>query len=289
MEKSLSIYHPIVSFSYFILVIGATMLFMHPIFILISFFSALLYSFLLKKERTLQTLKFTLLMSSCITIANALFVNRGVTVLFYLRDNPVTLESITYGILSGIMMSSVIMWFSCYNEIITSDKFLYIFGKITPHIALMVNMTLRLIPKLTEQTKIIANTQKTIGLDYQEGSLKNKVKSSMRILSILVTWSLEDAVETADSMKARGYGIKGRSSFNIYKFVERDTIMILMIGIIGVFLMVGYFYGYSEMIFYPTISAIKFDILSVSLYLSFLLITMLPIFLEIVEEYKWRY
>ena len=289
MERVLASYHPLVSFTYFFVVIGMSMLYMHPVLALISFVSATLYSLVIDRKRTFQMLKYTTVISLFITIANALFVNRGLTVLFYFRHNPVTLESISYGITSGIMMSSVVMWFSCYNEIITSDKFLYIFGKTMPSIALMVNMTIRLIPKLIEQTKIIANTQKTVGLDYEEGSIPMKIKSSMRILSILVTWALEDAVMTADSMKARGYGLKGRSNFSIYRFVKRDGIMISLIGVIGLFLFVGYMNGYGKLLFYPTIENIKFDTLSIILYLSFLVISILPVCLEIVEEYKWKY
>lgn len=289
MEKSLATYHPIVSFSYFFIVICMSMLCMHPVFVLISFISAILYSLILNKERTKQILKFTMVMAFFITIANALFVNRGLTVLFYFRYNAVTLESISYGIISGIKMASVVIWFSCYNEIITSDKFLYIFGKVLPSIALIVSMTIRLIPKLIEQTKIIANSQKTVGLDYSEGKLKAKIKSSMRILSILVTWALEDAVSTADSMKARGYGIKGRTSFSIYRFIQRDMIMISIIGIIGMFLFTGYLNGYATLLFYPTIESIKVDVLSIALYSSFILITILPVFLEVMEVYKWKY
>ena len=186
-------------------------------------------------------------------------------------------------------MASVVIWFSCYNEIITSDKFLYIFGKILPSIALILSMTIRLIPKFIDQTKIIANSQKTVGLDYSEGKLKIKIKSSMRILSILVTWALEDAVLTADSMKSRGYGIKGRTNFSIYRFISRDMILISIIGILGMFLFTGYLNGYGTLLFYPILESIKVDALSIALYLSFLLITILPVFLEIVEVYKWRY
>lgn len=289
MERALATYHPTVSFIYFFIVIGMSMIYMHPVFILISFVSAILYSYILNKERTKQTLKFTMTMALFVVIANAMFVNRGLTVLFYFRHNAVTLESISYGITSGFMMASVVIWFSCYNEIITSDKFLYIFGKTLPSIALMVSMTLRLIPKLIEQTKIISDSQKTVGLDYSEGTIKMKVKSSMRILSILVTWALEDAVSTADSMKARGYGIKGRTNFSIYRFIQRDMIMLGIIGFIGMFLFMGYTYGYGQLLFYPTIGKIGFDSLSIALYLSFFLITILPALLEIVEAYKWKY
>lgn len=289
MEKGIGGYHPIVSFTYFLVVIGTSMLYMHPVFCIISITSAILYSYILDKDRTKKILMFASVMAIGIALANAMFVNRGVTVLFYFRANPVTIESLLYGIVSGGIMASVVIWFSSYNEIVTSDKFLYIFGKTLPSIALMVNMTLRLIPKLIEQTKIIADTQKTVGLDYSEGSIKMKIKSSMRILSILVTWALEDAVHTADSMKARGYGMKKRSNFSIFNFVQRDMIMLSIISIIGLFLFVGYTNGYGQLLFYPTIEPIKTDYLSLSLYGAFIIVSALPIFLEVVEGYQWKY
>lgn len=289
MERVLAGYHPIVSFSYFVVVIGTSMLYMNPVFQVISLIGALSYLIILDRYKTLKLIKFIFVMVLVIAIINMIFVNRGSTVLFYLRSNPVTLESLFYGFVSGLMLGSVMVWFSCYNEIITSDKFLYIFGKITPTIALIVSMTLRLIPKLIEQTKIIANSQKTLGLDYNEGSLSLKIKSCMRILSILVTWALEDAVQTADSMKARGYGIKKRTSFQIFEFINRDMIMLVYILISGMFLLAGYMNGYGQLIFYPTIQKIDTDILSNMLYITFFIISILPSIQELRERYKWRY
>lgn len=289
MERVLAGYHPIVSFSYFVVVIGTSMLYMNPVFQVISLIGALSYLIILDRYKTLKLIKFIFVMVLVIAIINMIFVNRGSTVLFYLRSNPVTLESLFYGFVSGLMLGSVMVWFSCYNEIITSDKFLYIFGKITPTIALIVSMTLRLIPKLIEQTKIIANSQKTLGLDYNEGSLSLKIKSCMRILSILVTWALEDAVQTADSMKARGYGIKKRTSFQIFEFINRDMVMLVYILISGMFLLAGYMNGYGQLIFYPTIQKIDTDILSNMLYITFFIISILPSIQELRERYKWRY
>ncbi len=289
MERVLAGYHPIVSFSYFVVVIGTSMLYMNPVFQVISLIGALSYLIILDRYKTLKLIKFIFVMVLVIAIINMIFVNRGSTVLFYLRSNPVTLESLFYGFVSGLMLGSVMVWFSCYNEIMTSDKFLYIFGKITPTIALIVSMTLRLIPKLIEQTKIIANSQKTLGLDYNEGNISLKIKSCMRILSILVTWALEDAVQTADSMKARGYGIKKRTSFQIFEFINRDMVMLVYILISGMFLLAGYINGYGQLIFYPTIQKIDTDILSNMLYITFFIISILPSIQELRERYKWRY
>ena len=44
------------------------------------------------------------------------------------------------------------------------------------------------------------------------GSLLQRLKNAITILSIMVTWALENAIETADSMKSRGYGLPGRTA-----------------------------------------------------------------------------
>ena len=68
-------------------------------------------------------------------LINPAFNHEGVTIIDYLPSgNPLTLESIIYGLCAAIMIVSVICHFSCYNEVMTSDKFIYLFGKIIPAI-----------------------------------------------------------------------------------------------------------------------------------------------------------
>ena len=52
----------------------------------------------------------------------------GVTILRYMGDNPLTLESILYGVAIAVMFGSVILWFSCVHVIMTSDKLMYLSG-----------------------------------------------------------------------------------------------------------------------------------------------------------------
>lgn len=287
-ERAFSIYHPIVSFTYFLIVIIASMFFMHPVFIAISLVCSVMYASLLDEDKTEKIFLFGLMTALGIAIINVIFVHRGATVLFYLRENPVTFESLMYGVCSGGMMLSVVLWFSCYNEIITSEKFLYIFGRLVPSIALMISMTLRLIPKLINQTKIIAASQKTMGLDCSSGPWIKRAKSSMRILSILVTWALEDGVETADSMKARGYGLKGRTNFSIFVFTKRDGIMLAFIIIMTIILGAGYLMGISSLRFYPKIAHIPFNFKSIVVYVAFFSLGIMPSLLEIMEDIKWK-
>ena len=229
-ESGLSLYHPLVSFGYFAAVIAGTLLFIHPFFVMVSLLCAIFASDMINGKKTfLATLGFGIPMFIFIALANPLFNHRGATILFYLFDNPVTKEAIIYGIVSAGMMFAAVVWFTCYNTIVTSDKFIYIFGRILPSVALIVSMTLSLIPRLMEQIKVIADSQRSIGLDWKSGSISQRVRSGARILSILVSWALEDAVITADSMRARGYGQHKRSTFSIFRFSKKDAKMMAVI------------------------------------------------------------
>ena len=68
----------------------------------------------------------------------------------------------------------------------------------------------------------VSEAQTCIGRDTKNGSVFRRVGNAIKIFSIMVTWSLENAIETADSMRSRGYGLPGRTAFSIYRFDDRD-------------------------------------------------------------------
>lgn len=288
-ETGLALYHPIVSFGYFVAVIAGTLLFIHPVFAYISLASAIIFAaFVNGKKSILATLGFGIPMFIFVALANPLFNHHGSTFLFYIEDNPVTLESFYYGLVAGAMMFASVVWFTCYNTVVTSDKFLYIFGRVLPSIALIVSMTLSLIPRLLSQVKVIADSQRTVGLDWKSGTVKQRVRSSARILSILVSWSLEDAVTTADSMRARGYGQHKRTSFSIFRFEKRDGVMLGAIILLAAAEIAAYATGRGTMTFYPAVIPPSFDAVDIVLYASFFALGMLPTAIQIKEDRKWK-
>lgn len=226
--------HPAVNFLYFAAVILVSMFLSHPVYLILSFAGALSYSVRLKgaKKQLKSTLMFILPMMLVVSLLNPLFNHYGVTVLFYLESGPVTLEALVYGFVLSSMLFISILWFGCVNVVMTTDKFVYLFGKVMPAISLILSMVFRFVPKFTNQTKIIRQGQKCVGRDLSNGSFLKKAKYGIKILSILITWALENAIETSDSMKARGYGLKGRSSFSIFRFDKRDGIVsAILIGL----------------------------------------------------------
>ena len=123
--------------------------------------------------------------------------------------NPLTLESIIYGVAASVMMISVICWFSCYNEVVTADKFIYLFGRLAPAMSLILSMSLRFIPRFKAQLNVVAQAQHCLGRDISTGGVIQRLHTAVMILSVMITWVLENSIETADSMKSRGYGLPG--------------------------------------------------------------------------------
>lgn len=289
MTNTFDTYHPIVIFSFFISVIVFTMFFMNPFFLAVSFAASFVYSVIIKGIRALKfNLLFALPMLLVIAIINPIFVHEGMTILFYINDNPITMEAIEYGIAEGVMLVSVLLWFTCYNEIMTSDKFIYLFGRIIPALSLIISMTLRLIPRFKNQIKLISHAQKLIGMDTNTGTIVQRARHGIQIISILTTWSLENAIETSDSMKARGYGLSGRTAFSPFRFDQRDTYCLVAITITIISCIVGQITGVSYFQYYPDVQWASIQPFTIVMWITYMFLCFLPSVLEIREDFKWR-
>ena len=283
-------FHPIVNFTYFVFVIGFSCFLMNPVCLGISLMSGFVYSVMLKGKKAIFTnLLYMLPMIAVIALMNPLFNHEGITVLDYLPDNnPLTLESIIYGLSAAVMLVSVICHFSCYNEVMTSDKFIYLFGKIIPGLSLIISMTLRFVPKFKAQLKVVANAQRTMGRDVSHGSIIQRAKHGLNILSIMTTWSLENAIETADSMKSRGYGIPGRTAFSVFTFDKRDRKAFVCILFSGLYTLVGSLMGGMYFQYFPSLKGVSPSLFSISVFVAYLLLCISPIIIEIWEVRRWK-
>lgn len=286
-----SSFHPVINFLYFALVLVFSMCLMHPVCLLISLVSALVYCFYLKGRKALKfSLGVMLPMMVLAALVNPAFNHEGATILTYLPSgNPLTLESMIYGIAAAVMLAAVIAWFTCYNEVMTSDKFVYLFGRIIPALSLVLSMTLRFVPKFKAQIKVVSNAQRCIGRDASNGSLIQRLKNAVTILSIMVTWSLENAIETADSMRSRGYGLPGRSAFSIYRFDDRDKSALWWLLFCGCYIICGWWVGGLKFRYYPTMKGVKTTAFSVSFLLVYLALCLTPLFVDLKEDRKWKH
>ncbi len=290
MKDSFSICHPVINFLFFVFVLVFSMFITQPICQLIALVCSYSYAVYLNGHKMIASgMKYMIPLLLVSVIINPMFNHEGGTILMYLKDgNPLTLESIMYGVSAAVMIVTVITWFSSYNYVMTSDKFIYLFGRVIPALSLIISMALRFVPRFKVQLKVIVNTQRCIGCDVSQGSILERAKNGLKILSILTTWALENAIMTGDSMRSRGYGLPSRTAFSIYTFDSRDKKILLYMSVLISYMMIGLFKGGVSFRYFPTIKGNLWTPYSISLYLCYMLFCLSPLLLNIKEALKWK-
>lgn len=281
--RAFSEHNPISIFVHFITVIVIAMFIQNPIILLIALFGSVVLYIITFRKISAKTLVFWILLFMMISLLNPIFSHNGETVLLFINGKAITLEALLYGINNGIMILAVMIEFIVLSEIMTSDKVMYIFEKISPRISLFLSMSLRYIPLYRQRAGVINNAQKAMGL-YKESSIVDNVKGGLRVTSSLITWSLETSVDTADSFIARGGELKHRTHFSIFSFRKVDTILIAISLVLFSTVIIAQSMGVLTVNYYTSGSLsnkISFDFIAVMAYLAYSIMTVIPCILEI--------
>lgn len=304
MNSGFKGYHPLVNVLFFISVIAFGMLLRHPVYLVISFISSMAYYLKLSGKVGRKTVfRFLLPMLLFVILINSFFNHYGVTTLFVLPSgNNFTFEALVMGFVSGITVVSVIQWFFCYNEVVTEDKFMHIFGRILPKGALVVSMILRFVPLYRRRYKEISQARKYMGQNESNNFIV-KMKNTFKNIGILVSWSFENAIETADSMKARGYGLKGRTYYSRFQWHTGDTLAIIPLTLLDALIISGLVGDSAYCIYNPyviinppsesgttyiinelNLTINPFTILSIISLIAFTLLCFLPLIIDLKED-----
>ncbi len=280
--------HPAVNLIFFLFTIGITMFSTSPAFLAVTLVFSWLYSILLNGKKAVKSnLIFTIPILIIMTVVNTLFTHNGATVLFYLNNSRITLEALLYGLAAAVLLSSIIVWFSCFNVVMTSDKLIYIFGKAAPVLGLTLSMIFRFIPLLKARFREISMGQRCMGRHVAGGFLA-KLRQVTKEVSILISWSLEAAIETSDSMEARGYGLHGRTSFHLFKMTPTDKALLTGISISGLIAASGCILGKTSIYYYPKVVLGQWDVLTVITFAAYVLMLAVPLITDIFGEIKWQ-
>lgn len=281
--------HPAVCFLYYIGLIIINTVFIHPYFLLMALLSAILLNFFHNQGKEIRKgAKFYIFISIVILVINPLFSHRGATILFYLFDQPITLESIMFGFLMMLSIMTILISFLSFNFIISEDKFIYLFSAFAPKTALLIMMAFRFVPLLKRRLKEITNVQKTRGISLKSGTIKQRAKAGISILFILMTWSLEEALQTADSMKARGYGLGKRSSYYVYRYYKQDVFFLIWFSLLLVSIVIQGVLGFGKLEIYPQLEALSLSNGDHYLFILVLLFLFTPHLIEGREYFKWH-
>ena len=286
--RAFSKFHPVTLFSYFIVMLVFSMFIRNPVTVGLSLVGGTAFcAVLTDKSEKLSDLGFYIPLAVLITVTNPLVSHNGRTPLFFVNGNAFTLEAIWYGVFIAVMIVAVLLWSKSYSKIVTSDKFLYLFGRLLPKTALILSVALRYVPMLKTQAKRIRDAQKTLGL-YSSDSFIDRLVSSVKVYSALVGWSLENAVETGRHMKARGWGAGKHTSFSTFRFRRSDAAMLGFLFVTAGLVGAAALKNELTFSFYPDLTPLPVSFVSVGAYVCFGTLSFLPFLIETEESIRWN-
>ena len=176
--------HPAVNLIYFAAVLTGMIGFKHPVFLGISFACAFAYS--VRRNRWKAVIFNGLLIPLTVLFAfyYAGYHHFGMTELgVNFVGNRITLESLVYGLVIGFVVAGVMIWMSCVYSVFTTDKVVYLFGKVSPRLSLALAVLLRLVPRIKAQARKINTARRGIGRGTDQGNffrrLVNRICSSL--------------------------------------------------------------------------------------------------------------
>ena len=276
--------NPIAIAVYYLCVLGLIMFSMNPLLLLIALLTSVL-STVLSGSAGKKFYIFSAVVFLVALALNPLFVHKGVTVLFYLNDRPFTLEATLYGLTAAMMLISALYRLRELTKALSSDKVLYLFGRFSPKIALLLSMTLRYVSLLRVRWRKIQDAQRALGL-YDHGNLIDAVRGRARVLSILITWTLENGIVTAESMESRGYGTGRRTSYAVYRVHSADVVLMIICILLTALSAVGVRLSTAD--FYPVLNMDLLNPWGAAGAAAFTLLSVLPLMMNLKEAIRWR-
>lgn len=265
------------------------MMFDHPVFIGISFSAALAYAVKLKGKAALKMFFCALLpLLIFVVLINTIFAGYGVTVLYtFASGKRITLESAVCGGVTGSLVVTMLLWFACFNEVVTEDKFMYAFGGRMPNTALMLLMVFKFVPLYKRQLSETLSARRAAGLAQSSGRAA-ELKNACAAVSGVITRALENAIETADSMKSRGYGSGRRTSYSRFTFSPADAVMIIEILVLSAVIAAGKLSGFAEASYNPIIEIGGFSAMLAVSAAAYAIFCFFPIIYDFAEDIRWN-
>lgn len=282
-------YHPAINLLYFAAVIAAAVLFDHPCCIAVGYGCAFVYSVALGGRRALVFDLALVPLMAAFALFYGSYRHFGVTVLgVNFIGNSITLEALVYGAVIAAKTACVLMWFSCLLRVFSSDKLVYLFARVTPKLSLYLAVLLRAVPRTVQRWRTVAMGRSGVGRGTGQGNILRRGRDFFRILSIVVTWTLEDFVESAASMESRGAALRGRTAFALYRFDHRDRSLVLGLTALITTQLMAWLLDQTRAVYDPVIVANRVTPVSVVFYALYALLGLLPWLLQMGAALRWR-
>lgn len=246
-----------------------SLIFSHPVYILILFLSIIPLVKLAGVGREwASTLKFSLWLCLSIIVINALFSYHGDHVLIaapfrlpVVGQPVITLEAIAFGAVMALKLMVIISVFVLINLTVHPDDIMAVLLKMRlPYKSVLVtSLSTRFVPCLVEDMGRISDSYRTRGVQMDAGSWFRRLKNRAKITVALLANSLDRAVQVAEAMEARAFGTGQKRVF--YKDISLSKIDAATLGVGVLPLAAGIMvriYGYGDYQYYPNLTSIEF-------------------------------
>lgn len=304
-------FHPVVALLYWAVVLVLAMCTMQPVYLVLTFVGQFAWRVCVRGFRgAAKGLLWQAPVVLVLAILNPIFVSSGTTELLRIGSHAIYLESLVYGACQGLMLVNVLTCFSNASDVLTDDKVMSILGNVWPTVALMISMTMRLVPEFVHRGNEVSATTKacTAALGASDGGAgvavdepsnkatsadtssskkqqrRSRIREAARLSTVLFGWGLEDSLETADAMRARGWGSsKRRTTYQRYRFRSMDALALAILGVLTVASAIAAWVACESFTFYPSLSGLA----AWQTYAPYVLLLALPVVLELGERHAW--
>lgn len=315
--KALKQYHPVVGFCFFLLMVVLSLASMQPVFQVISFLAVVSYSIAVSGLRGfLRGNWWVSLLIVVVMLFNSVFGGRGLSTLFSLDlgfiKTQVTVEGLFYGLIMGLMLANVILWFNVLGKVSSMQGFIELFARFSPTAGMMLARITVFIPELLTQARLVDRAQSTfftskdvsrqheleecsaqaptsdlVATDASDAPTKRTRRGQLAyagtLSSHLMEWGMEKSLITANSMVARGYGSRKRTSYRRTRLTLRDTVPLVIILVLGLTSLVCSIWAGTVYEYYPYLSPLE----PWWGYVPFIVLCLVPLALQIGEELAW--
>lgn len=207
-------------------------------------------------RRALRLLGGALLFGGLLLVLNPLLNSEGIHILFYLGERPVTMESLLYGMHNLLLIAALLMVFPSLNVLLDSERILFLFSRLMQTSALILSMAMRFVPLLTRRAWELRQLHRQEG-----GGLPARLRHAGKLLGALLDWTMEEGMQSARTLRARGYGAQRRSFYGTFRFTARDACASCFL-LAGLGLMIGLrILGAGKWLYFPAFDAKRMDLL----------------------------
>lgn len=264
-------------------VAALSMLAVHPVLVTLSLSGALAFSLVARgAAATVRGLAWQLPLLVLVCLLNPFFSASGSTLLLKVGPRSVYLESLAYGATMGALLVATVLWFEDAAAVLTQDRLLALAGRRARSVPLVASMAAQLVPQMLGRARSVRAAARACTVAGPRPPARDEL---LRTSTMLLSWSLEDSLERADAMRARGWESGSpRTRYRPERFRARDAVAAAGIAALLALGAAGAWAACSSWEFYPRMSGLA----PWWCYLPFALLALLPAVAELAARWAER-